>query len=353
MKKFATVEVAGQTLELDAPGLKIRRPPGREPYVIWAAPPAAVAAGFLPKNVRLFPDWQNPADFERIALECRKWQSRALTHRAPAKEKIAPVEAGTLAALADLYRNDPESPLSLVQSSTRATYLRWLKLLSPYLGEHLSEIEAETLRSWYAALGQPAVEGAEPQARRASSGLQMLRLLFRFGAERSAEGCQRLLDLAMSPEFDVRPARRSAMTLAEARRFVDYALSVGEVRIALAQACQFELGLRQSEVIGHWEPIVSGQAVVPTDIVFQRQRWLGGLTFEMIQGETLALDAGQTIDLTNCPLVQRCLMAIDEPRGPLVVRQDGRPFDRFTFSRRWREIADGAGLPKRLRNLDS
>jgi len=344
MKKFATVIVQGQTLELDAPGLKIRRLDGREPYVIWSAPPQAIAAGFVPKNVRLFPDWQDPDDFERIALECRKWQAKALAHGTPAEGK-APLVDGSLGFLIDAYLKDPASPLHAVQASTRATYLRWIKLLAPYQEVRLSDIDSATLADWYAELGEPTEPDGEQRARRATSGIQMLRLLFRFGAEKDAAECGRLLDIAMSSEFDVKPAHRQAMSVGDAQLFVGYALWGGDVRMALAQACQFELGLRQSEVIGEWVPLQPDDRIGTDDIVFQRQRWTGGLTFES------PVLAG--IDLAKCPLIQRCLELIEDKRGPCIVRSDGRPYDRFTFSRRWRVIADAAGLSRGVQNMDS
>jgi len=147
----------------------------------------------------------------------------------------------------------------------------------------------------------------------------------------------------MSPDFDMRPVRREPMSAENAERFVDYALSIGDVRMALAQACQFELGLRQSEVIGEWLPVTADDVIGPGDIVFQRQRWVGGLTFE-----SDAAGAGFT-----APLIQRCLAHIHDRKGPLIVREDRRPFDRFTFSRRWRAVATAAGLPEDVQNMDS
>jgi len=342
MKKFATVTVAGQKLDLDAPGLKIQRPAGRGPYVFWNAPPAAVAAGFRPKNVRLHPDWDDPADFERIARECREWQAKVTTWRAGEAVHRAP-EQGTLGALADEYQRAADSPLHAVRFSTKSTYLRWLKLVAPYADARLPEVDKRCLADWYVELGQ-AEEGDEaPRPRRASSGLQMLRLLFRFGAERSIAECSRLLRLSMSPEFDIKPVRREPMSAEDAERFVDYALSIGDVRMALAQACQFELGLRQSEVIGEWLPVTAEDVIGPDDIVFQRQRWVGGLTLE-----SDAAGAG-----FSGPLIQRCLAQIQDGKGPLIVREDGRPFDRFTFSRRWRAVATAAGLPEHVQNMDS
>lgn len=342
MKKFATVTVAGQKLELDAPGLKIQRPSGRGPYVFWSAPPAAIAAGFRPKNVRLHPDWSDHADFERIARECREWQAKVVAWSAAEAVHRAPVP-GTLGALAEEYQRADDSPFHAVRLSTRSTYLRWLKLLAPYEDVRLVDVDHGCLSDWYAELGQPEEGDQEPRPRRATSGLQMLRLLFRFGAEQSMPDCGRLLDLAMSPDFDIKPVRREPMSAENAERFVDYALSIGETRLALAQACQFELGLRQSEVIGEWLPVTADDVIGPGDIVFQRQRWVGGLTFE-----SDAVGAGLT-----GPLIQRCLAQIRNGKGPLIVREDGRPFDRFTFSRRWRAVATAAGLPEHVQNMDS
>ncbi|MFI5409108.1 hypothetical protein [Kaistia sp. UC242_56] len=344
MKKFATVTVSGQKLELDAPGLKIQRPSGKGPYVFWSAPPAAIAAGFRPKNVRLHPDWDDPADFDRIARECREWQAKVVAWGSGEAVHRAPVP-GTLGALAEEYQRADDSPFHAVRLSTRSTYLRWLKLLAPYGDVRLVDVDHGRLSDWYAELGQPEEGDQEPRRRRASSGLQMLRILFRFGAERSIAECSRLLDLAMSPDFDMKPVRREPMSAENAERFVDCALSIGDVRMALAQACQFELGLRQSEVIGEWVPIQPDDGPGPDDIVFQRQRWTGGLTFDM------PVLAG--IDLSTHPLVAQCLELIEDKRGPVVVREDGRPFDRFTFSRRWRAVAKAAGLPDHVQNMDS
>ncbi|MCX5580272.1 hypothetical protein [Kaistia terrae] len=356
MKKFATVTVAGQKLELDAPGLKIHRKVGREPYVIWNAPPLALAAGFLPKSVRLHPNWNDPSDFERIAAACRDMQQKALTWLTGGEVHATVPIPGSLGALVDLYQTANDSPLRQVKASTEATYRRWLKLLSPFVATPLAEIDRVLLMEWFTELGTPVAADASPRDRRASSGIQILRLLFRFGAGANVDPCVHLFELAMDREFDMKVARREPMTYELASRFIDYALSVGEARIALAQACQSELGLRQAEVIGEWTPIGNASEVGPGDIIFQRQRWGGGLTFEMLDGQRLVRgsDEAELIgDLRECPLVELCLLAIAERRGPFVVRGDGRPFDRFTFSRHWRAVATAAGIPPDVWNMDS
>lgn len=50
--------------------------------------------------------------------------------------------------------------------------------------------------------------------------------------------------------------------------------------IAIAQALQFELTLRQIDVIGIWEPLdVTGEH---TGIINKGQRWTGGVTWSHI-----------------------------------------------------------------------
>jgi hypothetical protein len=354
MKKFATVEVAGQKLELDAPGLKIHRREGREPYVIWSAPPHLTAMGFRPKSVRLDPDWSAPADFERIAGQCREFQRQALAWGSRPEPPSAPAAEGTIGALIERYLSADHSPLRSIKASTKATYLRWLQLLAPYHETLLAEIDDVTMRQCCEALGMPAKGETTSRPRRATAGMQMLRLLLRFGAGEGLPNCAQLLEMAMDSEFDSRPVPRAAMSRELATQFVDYALSVGDARMALAQACQTEMGLRQSEVIGEWNGLEPGVRSEPAEIVFQRQRWSGGLTFEMIDGVSFRRPgADASIDLSKCPMVLKCLEAICLDRGPLIVNEDGRPYDRFTFSRRWRKIASAAGIPVQFRNMDS
>jgi hypothetical protein len=353
MKKFATVTVGGKLLELDAPGLKSRLRKDGSTSVYWEAP--AWASGFQPRSVRFDPDWSRADDFEAIAAECRALQQRAFVHAHGNPQAEALPAEGTLGALIELYRSSGSSPFHAVKPSTRATYERWLKLLQPHRDIPLSGVDYPELQAWYDSWAGPTVSDAATFPRRASAALQMLRLLFQFGAAEGVADSARLEQLARRGEFDAVSASRRGMTRDQAARFVDHALSAGEIRLALAQACQFELGLSQAEVIGDWHEF---EGIAPGDpaIVFQRRYWAGGLTFDMLDGDRLAIrgrDAAAVIDLRQHPLVMQCLDRVEHRSGPFVVRKDGRPYDRFTYARAWRALATAAGLPADVWNSDS
>ncbi|WP_029074431.1 hypothetical protein [Kaistia adipata] len=355
MKKFATITVAGRLLELDAPGLKSRTRKNGSVYVYWEAPPWA--PDFRPRTVGFQPDWNEPSDFERIAAECRALQRRAeeMAGRV-ALSADPPAREGTLGQLLNDYRSAADSPMRALRGGTRDTYERWIGLLAPFRDVGLREVDLEGLRAWFAAIGAPSGPGAAPRGRRATAAFQMLRMVLAFGAARGRPFCADLERLARRSEFDPSGARRDAMKPAQANRFVRHALSAGEIRLALSQACQFELGLSQAEVIGDWLEVEAGYVPQAGEILFQRRRWTGGLTFEMLNGHVLTVPSpgGDLVfDLSKHQLVLACLERIPDRAGPFIVRKDGRPYDRFTFARAWRALADEAGLPADLWNSDS
>lgn len=148
--------------------------------------------------------------------------------------------------------------------------------------------------------------------------------------------------------------------------------------IALAQALQFELILRQKDVIGeyvpHSEPGIS-------DVVTDKQKWIRGLRWEeidenlMLHHVTSKKQKMLVVDLKMAIMVLEEFdprwwetLVIENPEtkvvtvrrdllpasGPIIISETtGMPYHAEDFRRKWRLIGDMAGVPKNVHNRDS
>ena len=133
---------------------------------------------------------------------------------------------------------------------------------------------------------------------------------------------------------------------------------MGRPSIALAQALQFELSLRQKDVIGEWD-MADGVG----GITAFGARWSGGVTWGDIDSDLIlrkATTKNGTIgewDLKRYPLVMSALESfqpLTDRIGPVVMDEPrGRPYTYRVFHNRWRQIADVSGLPAGVWNMDS
>jgi hypothetical protein len=129
--------------------------------------------------------------------------------------------------------------------------------------------------------------------------------------------------------------------------------------LALGTAIQFETTLRQRDVIGEWEPVRDSEA---TGILFRGRRWVNGLTWADL-GNNLELfknttKTGQTAahDLKLIPMVLRVLslIPVDQRVGPLIIDEKAqRPYAAHGYAREWRAVANAAGIPRSVWNMDA
>ena len=105
--------------------------------------------------------------------------------------------------------------------------------------------------------------------------------------------------------------------------------------VALGVAAQFELTIRQVDVIGVWEKLDQAEPVEPGAIVKRGRIWRPGLRFEDFAAGRLDLETSKNqgravFDVTAYPLFQQALGAVPatERRGPLVTDEGGRPVKR-------------------------
>lgn len=158
--------------------------------------------------------------------------------------------------------------------------------------------------------------------------------------------------------FPTPPARRSRMTFDQVKAVRETAHGIGLGSIALATVLQFELSLRQKDVIGEWEPAPLSEG----GIVDRDTRWTNGLQWADIDSALILrkthtkTGAYVEFDLELYPAVLEEIDRVPREKriGPMILSEHtGEPYKHRTFTQTWRKVADKAGVPKAVWNMDA
>ncbi|WP_316234947.1 MULTISPECIES: hypothetical protein [unclassified Bradyrhizobium] len=314
-------------------------------------------------------------------LDLRKMAVRRHGGRAAAEERIAeePADAeqdeesaardigsGTGRTINDLiasYKNDADSNFPSLSFATREQYEALLRLVAKDHGEErISDLNARVLKRWHTEWS----EGGKIAV--AHSKIGMVRRIMGYGATMLEDAdCVRLSLVLNKLKFELPKARTEKMTEEQANAIRAMAHQKERPSIALAQAFQFDLGLRQKDVIGDWVPVADrGES----DLIDDNKKWVRGLRWEDID-DRLILRKQTTFgdlvfDLHMSPMVMAEFAAqfgleadfgernALPQKGPVILSEfDNLPWSAPEFRRWWRLIADAAGVPPEIRNSDS
>jgi hypothetical protein len=269
---------------------------------------------------------------------------------------------GSLANLIDQYRKS--SAYKNVQHKTRKFYDILLKrVLEECADAKITDFDATYInRLW---------EGwkAGGKITMARSLIGMVRSLVNFGATVLDDGdCDRASMTIHRMRFEMAPrSQKEPLTAAHVGAILSKAHEMGLPSVALAQALQFECGLHQKDVIGEWvpedEPGISN--VNSEDRIGRSIKWLRGLRWEDISSNWfLSFSAGNgrkpiEIDLSKKQMVMeemgRMGFILQRPASGPIIKDDnsGRPYMYGMFRANWRKVADAAGVPRSVKNMDS
>lgn len=344
-------------MELNAPGLKRR--PNKDGTVrhYWVA--SAVS-----KNAKDYPQKTVPVfgSDEEIAHRCRVLTSELKLWLSNRGLGARPLYDGSLKSLIAVYRKTPESPYHNLKFNTVEMYDRNLDLLEEKVGtRQLSKLTGLDFQRWYNKFKEPAKEGAPERVRTAYQAMQILRIIVKFGIVANITECARLAVVLEQMRFHVPPARTERITFEQVQAICAKAIEQGRLSIAIAQALQFELTLRQVDVTGQWEPVPDAEK--RAGIFSQGKRWSGGLTWNHIDSNGIltkvTTKTGQIAehDTTAYPFLRSILDQVppEDRIGPMVIDETtGLPYrDRRRFGRIWRAIATECGVPVGVWNRDS
>jgi hypothetical protein len=265
----------------------------------------------------------------------------------------------TLQQLIECYRTDRDSNFPRLRYQVRIKHGRQLdRLIREHGGDQLRNIRFRSIVGWYGDW----VDGSKIATGR--SLLDRLRELFRFGYTILEDPeCNRLFDGLSELRLESLSSRTVQMTLEQAKAIRKTAHEhFGWDSIAFAQALQYELLLGQKDAIGEWVP--KGEPG-ETDVFVGEKKWLRGLRWSDIDDNMILRHrVGSArrpieVDLRTAPMVLEELefYAGGETRptsGPVIICDTtGLPWSTAEFRRKWRLVAQKAGLPANITNRDS
>jgi hypothetical protein len=266
---------------------------------------------------------------------------------------------GTFRGLVLAYESDPDSPYRTLRYRTKLNYSNLCRRLVTDHGDELvADIKARTVLRWHeewSAGGHVAM---------GHSMIGMLRSLLSFGVTfLEDEECGRLSAALHKVRFRMAEPRKAAITAAQVVALRAKAHEMGKPSIALAQALQFELLLRQRDVIGEWVP---NNEEGTSDVLWGSEKWIRGLRWSEIDQNLILRHTTSKrgkdieVDLRLAPMVMEELHHLhhfgDNPKmvGPMIVAEaNGLPYTAVEFRRQWRKVADAAGIPRSVFNMDS
>jgi hypothetical protein len=340
----------------DAPGL-VLKPRANGWHARWQARTDLVKRGYKFKGIGICDIGDEVTESHAVFIRdrCHALQAEMLEWGKGGGQRLESFD-GTLSSLIRCYQTDKDSSFQSLRYRTKQSYESLCRRIELDHGiEHLDSLKARSFLRWHEDWG------ATGHVAMAHSLMRMLRNLFGFGFTMLEDDqCERLCAILSKMRFKMPPARSERLTAAQAIAIRALAHTMGFPSIALAQALQFELMLRQKDVIGEWvpqnEPGVS-------DVTLGNDKWLRGLRWSEIDRDLIVRHTTSKrqkdieVDLKNAPMVieeLRYFLPDIPASGPMIVYEGTRvPYVAQQFRWMWRKVATAAGVPKTVYNMDS
>lgn len=353
------------------PGFKI----GRHSLPYWIA-------GQVVRDPMGFPDRCIPlpadADEDRLSELCEGHTAR-LRAWIEEKQKGEPSLTrtrydGTVRSACRIYQEHPLSRFHKVKHNTRRTYLKDLKLLETTVGKRLiRNLTVLDVQHWYDEWRKGAEMGGPERIDRAHDGVAMFRTVIYFNAALRNADCKVLASELAHVKFEKGGAREQELTYGQCVEFIKTAIDFDRtgvmppgraLNVAIGTAAQFELLLRQMDIIGEWAPIGANRKL-PAGIAslnLNDELWAGYFTWENIAAWRWRMKTSKSkyrsaadFDLSKYTLLLPLLDAVPHAQrtGAVVKGAKGLPVRRDMYARWFRQIARAAGIPDEVWNMDA
>jgi hypothetical protein len=271
---------------------------------------------------------------------------------APTRITTLSMSNETVGRLIENYRTHPESGIHKLRHATRMNYDGLLRRLENEIGPILIAVLDE------ARFRQEHARWSESGQTMAHSLTTMLRIVAAFNAKTLKNPAARELKMTLHDvRFPMLKSRVERLTERQVMDIIKAAHKLGFPSMAKAQALQFYVGLRQKDAAGEYVPH-SDPAF--SEIHYRGMKWVRGIRWSSIdQNWILRHRASMTqkdlvIDLREYPVVLEQLGSHPQSNSPVIAfEHSGYPYLAHQFRRTWRKIADAAGVPKSIKNMDS
>ena len=260
-------------------------------------------------------------------------------------DRSATYRTDTIASLCDAFERHPHSPMQEVKANTADSYMDSIKVLRNTIAQHqVRHVAPVMVKEWFSLWSEPGKAGT-PRIKRAHDAVSALRMVLGFGFVLGDDACGKLRDQLAMIRFKRGGRRDSSMTYQHALAFIEKAKELGKPMMALGLAAQFETMLRQKDVIGE-----HGRDGI----------WRGAFAWENCTGWRLTVKTSKTkapitFDLTQMQLLWPLLRDVPqgERHGAVIKGLNGEPIRERTYRKWYRQVADAAGIPKDVWNMDS
>lgn len=263
----------------------------------------------------------------------------------------------SLGDLIEHYQTDPDSSFHALRYHVRENHRGMHKRIARTYGHlPLSQVDTRELKQWHRQfLDQGKIATGHAYIGEIRTMINH-GFLFLDGADRIE--CFRLSQVLSKLKFPQTQPRESFMTAEQVVDIRVMAHEFGWHSMALAQALQFELILRQKDVVGEWVPL---NEPGKSDVEDQGKKWLRGLRWSEIDENLILRHVTSKrlkkieVDLKLAPMVMEELALVNgRTEGPVIICEvTGAPYSTAEFRRKWRLVADAAGVPKDVKNMDS
>lgn len=263
---------------------------------------------------------------------------------------------GTIKSLIVCYMADKVSGYTELRFRTRENYRSLMRRIEWDRGPvRLADVKFRDVKLWHQEWC------ADGKIAMGHSLVGMLRTLIGFGATIiEDQDCERLCGVLRKLRCKMPKARTERLTADQAVLIRKTAHAMGLHSIALAQAFQFEAMLRQKDVIGEWVPV---REPGTSDVLARGRKWLRGLRWSEIDANLILRHLTSKrqkeieVDLRSAPMVMEEFANLGDMStrtGPIIIYEvTGVPYHTHQFRRIWRDVADAAGIPKGVKNMDS
>lgn len=353
----------------DKPGLKR----GRHNLPYWIAGQVARdTMGFPDKCIPLPPD----ADDEQLGALCRENTAR-LQLWIDEQKKLIPDEPGggirydgTVYSACQVYQKHPLSRFHKVKRNTRGAYVDSLKVIESTVGKRLiRNLTILDCEHWYDNWRKPAFPNGPERIDRAHDAISMFKTVMRFNAALRRSECKQLVEELKLIKFEKGGGSEGEITYNQARAFITTALDMGRkgeipfvraLSLAIGTAGQFELMLRQKDMIGEWckEADLTPRSR-PLSIAYGDEFWTGYFRWDSIPGWRWRMKTSKSkyrspadFDLQSYSLLFPLLELVphDQRTGPIVKAENGLPMRESSHRSWWRDVARRAGIPDDVQN---
>ena len=346
-------------------GLKIKTSKSGARSGYWVAANCSRNAKQYPRQVvRLHgPEEDWPAICKAHYADLQDWLLEQAQPRAPKHFD------GSIAGLIDLYTGHELSDYHKVKPNTKTRYEWEHGVLRKTVGKRqLSKLAGLDFIRWHMNFGEPKHPGGPRRSARAHDLMSAVRRIMAWGVVLELPHAFKLSQALGKLKFEEPAARQSIVTYEQAVAIIGKAHEWGWPSIAMAQALQYDLNLRQIDVIGEWVVDRDSTNGIRNNVKNARvpKRWQTGLLWSdiddrLILSKLVSKTARRTKAVASFDLRKRPLVLAEIERtprdkrvGPMVVNEVTRlPYGGGVFRDRWRAIATACGVPADVQNRDS